>query len=278
MLRRTRVSTTPDLNRLSQGVQRPGIDPRVWCSLAVATEDEFFDKDHGCFVEVMLLPNGEELTCYVPQQYAGSDFGEHQQTIKANDQLVVTVPNGDPAEGGVVLARFHSKAAKPPQLAQQNPQDFVRVQEKDTSWRLKLQGSGQWVFEGEDEVSVQSAKKQTYDCQTFIAKTGNVRLGAEDATEQVPLGTTWRAKESAMHSTLQSQLGTLIGFITTAGASLTTAGPLTLLPPAGVAIAAAGAALTSAVASITAMQLAITQYETEAALAQNLLSNVSKTK
>lgn len=290
MLRRTRVGTTPDLARLSQGMQRPGIDPRVWASIAIALDEEFFDEKHGCFVEVRLLPNGEELTCYVPQAYTGGDFGEHQQTIHKDDQLFIAVPNGDPAEGGVVLTRFHSLVDKPPQLAKENPDDYVRVQETDTSWRLKLQGNGQWLFEGADDVLHKTTKKYTIEAETVTAKTEKVRLGAEGASQQLIFGTKHRAQQKTMHQGLMTDLAAAAAqlvaanvAINVAASSLTTAGPLTLLPPAGVAITAAGTGLQTAATAIsgTATQLLnavakIAAFEASGP-PDDYLSNVSKT-
>lgn len=247
------------MNRISQGVSRPGIDPRVWASMAFAIDEEFVDAEHGSFIDVRLLPNGEEITCYVPQGYVGKDFGEHDQLIHKDDKLLVVVTNGDPNEGGTVVIRYQNNVDKPPQLVVDHPADFVRVQETDTSYWLKLQGSGKWQTEAE----------------TTTFKTEKVRLGDESATEQVILGSTYRQKETTLHTNLITQLGVLAGLVTTAGASLTTAGPLTLLPPAGIAIAAAGAALTSAVASITSMAAEIGTFEASTA---QYLSNVSKTK
>ncbi len=261
-LRRARVNTSVDIGRLSAGLARPGMDTRVWESVAYAQDESYLDPQHGIFVDVILAPTGEELTVRVGAEYAGNGFGLYLGTIHKDDELLVGVPLGDPSEGPVVLRRLWSAADKPPQEAIDHPEEILLVAEKNLNVRLIAKEDGKVYVKGE----------------TVTAETDNVRLGAEDATEQVPLGTTWRAKESAMHSTLQTQLGTLSTLLGTAGGSLTTAGPLTLLPPAGAAIAAAGAALTSAVAAVTAMQTAIAQYEAEAAAAQNLLSEVSKTK
>jgi hypothetical protein len=224
--------------------------------------DAYLDPQHGVFVDVKLAPTGEELTARVGADYAGNGFGLYLGTIHKDDELLVGVPLGDPAEGPVVLRRLWSAADKPPQEAIDHPEEILLVGEKDINVRVIAKGNGKVYVKG----------------QTVTLESNNVRLGEEGAVEQVPLGTTWRAKESAMHTTMQAQLATLATLLGTAGSSLTSAGPLTLLPPAGVLISAAGAALTSAVAVVTALQTAITQYEAEAAAAQNLLSNVSKTR
>lgn len=252
MLRRSRVGSSMDTSRLSNAVSRPGIDPRLNISLAYALDDSSVDKAHGHFVEVQLLPSEVEVTCRVPPQYAGDTFGEHKGLIYKDDELVIGIPDGDPAAGCFVLARPMSAVAKPSALAVSNPKDHITSLKKDLNYWVEVLGKG-----------------------SFNIRSPQVRIGDENATEQLMLGTTYRDKESSLHSTLEAQLATLAGFITVAGASLTAGGPLTLLPPAGVAIAAAGAALTSAVTSITQMQTAIQQFE---GFASKYLSPVANTK
>ena len=140
MLRRTRVATSPDLTRISAGVQRPGIDLRINNSLAFALEESTIDKEHGHYVDVKLIPSELELTCRVPEEYAGKDFGTHEGTIHKGDELYVSIPEGDPALGPFVLARVWSKMYPPPKLVQDHPTDIVRVVEKDKAYRLLLQG------------------------------------------------------------------------------------------------------------------------------------------
>lgn len=274
MLRRTRISSIPDTSRLSQAVQRPGIDPRIWCSLAIASSASEIDADFGEFVEVQLLPSGDSVNCYVGSAYAGASFGEHQQKILKEDMLCVLIPSGDPSEGGVVVSRLHNQQDKPSQLAIDNPRDYARQQEKDTSWRLVLTGAGQWLFEGEDEVHFKSAKKATHEAETFIAKTGNVRLGDESATEPVLLGNTYRAAEETFLAQVQAASTTLQS---TAGAMLSSAGAIMVMPIvgaiiAGPMIAAAGAGIIAAATTLSAGALSFSaQYQT-------YLSVVSKTK
>lgn len=267
MPRRTRIGSTPDIGRLSAALARPGMDTRTWVAHAYALGEQFLDEHHGSFVKVVVAPTGEEITARVPSPYAGNHFGLHLGQIHEQDELLVEIPLGDPAEGASVVARHWNAADLPSQEAIDNPDEVVWVIETDKTFRLITKGTGKVFIDSADTV-------------TLIAP--HVQLGADETTppslEQVSLGTVWRAKEQAMHQSLQTALAALAGLITTAGSSLTTAGPLTLLPPAGVAIAAAGAALTSAVTQVTALQTAIATYETEAAANQNLLSNTTKTK
>ncbi len=140
MLRKSRVGTIPDLTRLSAGVSRPGIDPRINVSRAEALKDSTIDKEHGHYVDVQLLPSGLELTCRVPQEYAGKDFGNHEGIIHEGDELYIAIPEGDPTLGPIVIARVWSEQYPPPELVEKNPKDIVRVFEKDISFRALLQG------------------------------------------------------------------------------------------------------------------------------------------
>lgn len=272
MLRRTRKGSIPDVGRLSAAVSRPGIDPRLWVSLAHARGELVLDAEHGAFLDVTLLPSNLEVTVRVPQSYAGAAFGEHEGEIHLDDEVLVAFPEGDPAAGGVLLGRFWSAADKPPADAVTNPGDHVRVMEADKSERLRLQGSGRWVFDGEDEVQHTTTAKATYKASTFVADTGNVRLGDENAVEQLVLGTTYRASENAFHVSFEAQhtaLGTAAGVVggamAAAGAAMASAAALHLIPIAGPIIgspflAAAGAALTAggtAHAATTAQHVAL---------------------
>jgi len=287
MLRRTRISSTPNMTLLSAALSRPGIDPRIWCSLGYTVGESVVDPAYGDLVEVCLLPSGQQVTVRVPQTYAGASFGVGDGRIHQNDEVIVLFPDGDPATGGIIAARLWSSSDIPPQLVVDHPADHVEVREKDTSWRLKLQGSGQWVFEGEDEVFFKAAKKwtfegsadlefktsekQVYDCATFVAKTGNVRLGAESATEALVLGTTYRQKEALKHT---QDSAALIQMTTASAQLIAAAAPMLAVPIVGPMLGApmlalAGTALGLAASGLTS---AITSFETSP-----YLSTVSKT-
>jgi len=141
MLRRSRVGSTPDLTRISVGVQRAGIDPRINTSLAYTLKESTIDKEHGHFVDVKLLPSELELTCRVPQEYAGKSYGNHEGVIHANEEVYVALPDGDPAFGAFVIARVWSKSHPPPQEVVDHPKDIVRVIEKDSAFRAVLKGA-----------------------------------------------------------------------------------------------------------------------------------------
>lgn len=294
MLKRSRVGSTADVGRLAAAISRPGIDPRCWCSLAYASGELVLDAEHGALLDVTLLPSNLETTVRVPQAYAGSSFGEHEGQVHKDDEVVVVFPDGDPAAGGILVARLWSAADVPPADAVDNPGDHVRVMEEGKSERLRLQGSGRWVFDGEDEVQHTTTAKATYKAATFVADTSNVRLGDEGAVEQLVLGTTYRAAENAYHVSFETQhtaLGVAASAVgaslAAAGAAMASAAALHAIPIAGPMIgapflAAAGAAVTAAGTGHAATAAQHTALTT-AALAfdpapTQHLSNVSKTR
>lgn len=97
---------------MSQAVSRPGIDPRVWLTLAIITE-RGFDPKEGVFADLQFMPGGEKETAYYGTSYAGAGFGEHNP-LKVGDTVLVGVPCGDTGLGPVIIARFNSASDPPP--------------------------------------------------------------------------------------------------------------------------------------------------------------------
>jgi hypothetical protein len=142
VLNKTRVSGKMDVGRLGAAISRPGIDTRVWVSLAVATGESVVDpQNQGVFVDIMLLPTGERCTARVPSTYAGVGFGLYAK-IHADDEVLVCIPSGDVAEGAVVVSRLWSASDPPPQQAQTTPDDLVLVVEQDKNLDVLPQGGG----------------------------------------------------------------------------------------------------------------------------------------
>jgi hypothetical protein len=116
-------------------------------------------------------------------------------------------------------------------------------------------------------------------CKVYILSSPDIRLGAESATEQAVLGTTYRSQESQMHATHMSNLLTMGASLTSAGALLTAAAADPVLaglaPAAATSIAGAAAAISIAAAQATAMATAISTLEASSAL---FLSSVVKVK
>jgi len=153
MPRRSRAARTFDITRFSAGLARPGMDTRIQSSLAIADGESEYDEEEGVFVDVTLMPSGQKLTARVPANYAGKGFGFYARVHKEDDLLVV-LPNGDPAEGAIVVARLWGAADTPPTEAKDDPDEVMLVVEKDKHLRLKTTGKGRVVVSSEDRVTL----------------------------------------------------------------------------------------------------------------------------
>lgn len=116
------MRTTPDTASMGRGVSYPGIDPRLWISLAVVTELGV-DPANGVYADVQLIPSGDLQTCRVGIAYGGPGYGAWFPLAK-DDLVVVLFPRGDPAEGPVITSRLWSGSDPPPrELATANGDD-----------------------------------------------------------------------------------------------------------------------------------------------------------
>lgn len=282
MLKRSRIGTGVDTQRFGQALARPGMDPRVWISLAYANDESVVDPPEGVFVDVTLAPSGQVVTARVSAPYAGAHFGRYAK-IHKDDELLVGLPNGDPAEGTIVLARLWSKADQPPDDASQNGDEVVDAIEPDKPYRLRTSGSGKIEVDAEAKVTVKSG-------DTIILECDKVRLGEEGASEQLVMGTTYRAKEQTLDTSLATQFAQIaaaFSAIQTAmiayNSAMQPASDKVLIPPAGKAIGVATLTMVTAVNAAcvtgnTAALAAQTAINTFEASAPQYLSNVSKTK
>jgi hypothetical protein len=162
MLKHSRVTGIMDVGRLAQAVSMPGIDPRPHPSMGIVTA--VGNDDEGFFADVTLAPSMVDVTCRVGSSYAGPDYGENSP-LDVDDEVVVVIPDGDPAHGGVVVARMWSASDAPPADAGNFPTDRVTVISPGKNWRIGVSGGGQ-IF-----------------------------VGQTQATDAMVLGTTYRAAE-----------------------------------------------------------------------------------
>lgn len=279
---RARVGTGLDTQRLGQALARPGMDPRVWVTLAYANGESAVDAPEGVFVDVTLSPSGQVVCARVGTGYAGNSFGAYGK-IHKDDELVVVIPNGDPAEGAVVVARLWSQADPPPSDAIVDADEVVLDIEADKSYRLRTSGSGKIEVDAESKITLKSDDTVILDCD-------KVRLGKEAAVEQLVMGSTYRAQEQTLDTSLAVQFAQIAAAFTAIQAAMVAYNvamqPATdklLIPPAGKAIGIATTTMVAAVnaACITgnsaglAAQTAINTFE---ASASQYLSSISKTK
>lgn len=116
------MRTTIDTGSMGRGVSYPGIDPRLWVSLAVVTELGV-DPANGVYADVQLIPSGDQQTCRIGSSYTGPGYGAWLP-LAQNDLVVVLFPRGDAAEGPVIVARLWSGSdPPPPELATANGDD-----------------------------------------------------------------------------------------------------------------------------------------------------------
>ena len=157
-----RAASGLDINMLSKAMTRPGIDPRSWCSLAIV-QSVVIDEAAGVFCDVLLMPSKRRETARLGAAYAGSGFGFYAP-VKVDDEVLVSAPGGDPAQGLVITQRLWSPADVPPAGLEATPEDVVLVVEADKSLRLTVQGGGDVVITAAD---------------------GKVKLGGEAASKGV---------------------------------------------------------------------------------------------
>lgn len=106
-----------DVGRLAKAVQRPGVDPRVWCCLAVV--QELGIDAQGVFADVQVQPDGNVETCYVGTPFAGSVDGETGYgdwcPLEVGDTVLVAVPMGDTDSGPIIVTRVWNGGDPPPE-------------------------------------------------------------------------------------------------------------------------------------------------------------------
>lgn len=160
-----RVRRQIDAGRLSALVERPGIDPRLWVSLAVVQKFHV-DATDGPFVDVLLLPSRLGDTARVGAEYAGSGFGLYLP-LAVDDEVLVGAPSGSPDEGLVVLRRLWSAADPPPATAADKPADLLLQVKEDAHLRIVGTGATNVVLQVAD---------------------GRLKLGAETGLQPAVLG------------------------------------------------------------------------------------------
>jgi len=169
-----RASSQIDFAALGRAMARPGMDPRAWCSLAIV-QSVVVDEAEGVFCDVLLMPSKRRETARLGAAYAGSGWGLYAPPM-VDDEVLVSAPSGDPAQGLVITSRLWSPADVPPADAATHPEDVLLTVRPDKSLRIKVQGGGNVIL---------------------AVDTGKVFLGSETGTEAV-------AKGESLKSYLQS--------------------------------------------------------------------------
>lgn len=182
------VRTGIDIGRLGAALQRPGIDTRIWLSLAVV-EDVAFDADDGMYADVIMQPGGNKETVIIGSDYAGPDYGSYMP-LKVSDVILVAVPCGDPGFGPIFLKKIWSKADPPP-AEFQNPNgadamdatnDATTVVEPATTYKIVARRGAKIRLEAQDGceinlVTTGSGKINITSESTITVNSPDVRLG-----------------------------------------------------------------------------------------------------
>lgn len=109
-----------DAQTYRQGMSGPENDTRQWISLGTVVPDTpearsvEFDKDLGPLVNVQLIPDGTVVVCRVGMSIAGDLEGDYSPFV-GGDEVLVAIPEGSEALGGVILARLANAIDRWPQ-------------------------------------------------------------------------------------------------------------------------------------------------------------------
>jgi len=139
-----RASSQIDFAALGRAMARPGMDPRAWCSLAIV-QSVVVDEAEGVFCDVLLMPSKRRETARLGAAYAGSGWGLYAPPM-VDDEVLVSAPSGDPAQGLVITSRLWSPADVPPADAATHPEDVLLTVRPDKSLRLVVSGGGKVVL------------------------------------------------------------------------------------------------------------------------------------
>lgn len=161
------IRSSVDAGRLSALAARPGIDPRVWLTLATVT-DIGFDPNEGIFVDVKYQPGGEPETAYLGSGFIGNGFGSHAP-VKIDDTVLVAIPMGDPGNGPIIIARFWNSGDPPPAeisgmltdlYLRAEPGQKIYVRTSGSGDGIDIQvGQGHYVVQAAGQVRMQAANQ-----------------------------------------------------------------------------------------------------------------------
>ena len=141
-----RASSQIDFASMGRALARPGMDPRSWCSLAIV-QSVVVDEAEGVFCDVLLMPSKRRETARLGAAYAGSGWGLYAPPM-VDDEVLVSAPSGDPAQGLVITSRLWSPADVPPADAATHPEDVLLTVRPDKSLRLVVSGGGKVILGG----------------------------------------------------------------------------------------------------------------------------------
>lgn len=110
------MSRQTDQRTMGEAFGFPGIDPRVWISMARVDDSgqdqgeqivEFDADDGQVYVNVLLAPSDMPMRCRVGGLCAGPGEGAYFPFV-SGDEVLVAVPEGHFRSGGVIIARLNN--------------------------------------------------------------------------------------------------------------------------------------------------------------------------
>ena len=189
-----------DTSRLGEAIKRPGIDPRVWLTLAVVKAVSF-DSEEGIFVDVQFLPDGHEETCILGSPYS-SDSAGFYFPVEVDDVVIVAVPNGDTGAGPVIVSQLWNKTQKPSSEmgsgTEPSPDVTLRLRSgrkclivaSDSEITIKGEGSTKVIIQAASNVDISSQADVNVSAQnanivasgTAVVQAPVVKLGPSPAS------------------------------------------------------------------------------------------------
>lgn len=146
-----------DVAKMSEGLSRPGIDPRMFVDLAIVTH--VLVDDGGCHYDVTTIGGMNETVALSPP-YGGSRYGFYFPVF-VDQMATLVVPDGKFNAGARMVGATWDPGTPPPQEAVDHPDDVALVVQPGQTVRIIVSGGGNAVIEARDG--------------------GKVKVGSEDA-------------------------------------------------------------------------------------------------
>jgi hypothetical protein len=197
------------------------IDTRFWCSygtvcviddagnVSVTDEEAVIVAADGVYADVLLEPSGIPTTCRV-QLGVGGNSCTIFCPIRAGDEVLVTLPNGDTGMPPLIVAVLNNKTAKLPMEPNKQPvfkNDRLSIFAKDVPIEIRNAAGASARLETDGTVVV------------IPAPTKQVLLGDSTGTQPVGLGAAIETYLGKIRAFLVAHTHPVSG--TTASASLT---------------------------------------------------------
>jgi hypothetical protein len=132
-----------DMQRTGEAIARPGMDTRIWASLATVTKLKV-DPNGGVLADIVLMgaQSGTPETARVGASMASQGTGLYLP-IEVDDEVLVVAPDGTPDAGLVIVAALWDRGTKPPATAAAHPADVLLQPPDGRTVRVVTTGGGE---------------------------------------------------------------------------------------------------------------------------------------